>query len=286
MHVETEIVDDIPMRWIESGQGMPVVFIHGIPTSPVLWRHVMPRLGNARCLAWEMVGYGESIPAGVGRDISVRQQADYLAAWLAKVGVDRAIFAGHDLGGGVAQHMAVRYRQLCAGLFLTNSIGYDAWPIPSVKALRAAAPLVSHLPDAAGKQILRTLMYRGHDDSALIKESLDLHWEPYARHQGAESLIRQIEALDVQDTLSIADALPSLALPARIVWGVNDHFLKIHYGERFAKDLHAPLHRIEGGLHFTPEDHPDVIAEQLSLLIEQVRNMPQPPMPAEQGHAS
>jgi hypothetical protein len=32
------------------------------------------------------------------------------------------------------------------------------------------------------------------------------------------------------------------------------------------------LHRIEEGLHFTPEDHPDVIAEQLSLLLEEVSN--------------
>jgi pimeloyl-ACP methyl ester carboxylesterase len=89
MNVRNETVTGIPMRWIESGEGMPVVFVHGIPTSPVLWRHVIPRMINARCLAWEMVGYGESIPAGVGRDISVQRQADYLIAWLASRVRDR-----------------------------------------------------------------------------------------------------------------------------------------------------------------------------------------------------
>jgi pimeloyl-ACP methyl ester carboxylesterase len=272
MNIRNETVMGIPMRWIESGEGMPVVFIHGIPTSPVLWRHVIPRITNARCLAWEMVGYGESIPAGVGRDISVQRQADYLIAWLSELGIDRAIFAGHDLGGGVVQIAAIRHPERCAGLFLTNAIGYDSWPIPSVEAMRAAAPLISHLPNTAGKQILRTLMYRGHDDSALARESLDLHWEPYARHQGAADLIRQIEALNVDDTLSVANALPSLKVPARVVWGVKDQFQKIEYGEHFARDLNAPLHRIEEGLHFTPEDHPDAIAQQLSLLVEEVSN--------------
>ena len=98
-----------------------------------------------RNLAWEMVGYGESIPEGRERDISVARQADYLLAWLMTLGIDRAVLAGHDLGGGVVQIAAVRQPAVCAGLFLTNAIGYDSWPIPSVKALRAMGALVERL---------------------------------------------------------------------------------------------------------------------------------------------
>jgi pimeloyl-ACP methyl ester carboxylesterase len=271
MMSKTETIGGIAMRWVEHGEGLPVVLLHGIPTSPLLWRHVIPKVTGARLLAWEMVGYGESIPEGANRDLSVGHQADYLAAWMRQLRIEGAILAGHDLGGGVAQIAAVRQPALCAGLFLTNAIGYDSWPIPSVKAMRAAAPLVRHLPATAGKQILRVLMYQGHDESALAKESLDLHWQPYARHGGIDSLIRQMEALDVHDTLSVGEALAGLEMPARIVWGVEDRFQKLRYGERFSKDLNAPLTRIEGGLHFTPEDHPDVIAEQLMMLIEDVR---------------
>lgn len=162
MQSQSAIIDGIDMRWEEQGEGLPVVFIHGIPTSPALWRHVVPLVTQAHCLAFEMVGYGESIPAGRERDISVGRQADYVAAWLAQLNITQAVFAGHDLGGGVAQLVAVRYPELCGGLFLTNSIGYDSWPIPSVKAMRAMAPLVRRLPNVVAKQaILRMLMYRG-----------------------------------------------------------------------------------------------------------------------------
>jgi hypothetical protein len=58
----TALVQGIQMRWLEHGQGCPVVLVHGIPTSPELWRRVMPRLRGAQALAWEMVGYGKSIP--------------------------------------------------------------------------------------------------------------------------------------------------------------------------------------------------------------------------------
>jgi len=45
-------VDGIRMRWEERGEGPPVVFVHGIPASPRLWRHVIPRVRGARSMAW------------------------------------------------------------------------------------------------------------------------------------------------------------------------------------------------------------------------------------------
>ena len=126
METRTTTVDGVRMRWAEHGAGTPLVLVHGIPTNPGLWRHVVPRVTGARCLAWEMVGYGESIPEGRGRDIAVARQADYLLAWLQALGIGRAVFAGHDLGGGVVQIAAVRKPAACAGLFLTNAIGYDS----------------------------------------------------------------------------------------------------------------------------------------------------------------
>jgi pimeloyl-ACP methyl ester carboxylesterase len=54
-----------------GGEGFPVVLVHGIPTGPALWRHVLPQVRGGSLLAFEMVGYGDSIPAGRDRDISV-----------------------------------------------------------------------------------------------------------------------------------------------------------------------------------------------------------------------
>lgn len=258
------------MRWEETGAGIPLVFIHGIPTSPALWRHVLPLISNARCLAFEMVGYGGSIPQGRGRELSVARQAEYLVAWCRSLGISSAVLVGHDLGGGVAQIAAVRHPGFCRGLFLTNAIGYDSWPIPSVKLLRATGAVVRHLPDAMAKQILRTLMARGHDDTERARESLSIHWAPYASNDGAQALVRQIDFLRVQDTMAVADGLPGLRVPARIVWGAADPFQKIAYGERFARDLSAPLRRIEGGRHFTPEDHPEIVAQEIQELVRTV----------------
>ncbi|MEC5325318.1 MULTISPECIES: alpha/beta fold hydrolase [unclassified Aurantimonas] len=269
MQSKTTTLNGVTMRWEEHGDGMPLVLLHGIPTSPALWRHVIPRIEGAKCLAWEMVGYGTSIPEGRNRDISVARQADYLIEWLRHLGIEKAVFAGHDLGGGVAQIAATRHPWMCAGLLLTNAIGYDSWPIPSVKMMRAAAPVVRRLPNLVFHQVVSTFIRRGHDDGGAADEAIAAHWPHYAQHGGGRAFVRQIEALDVRDTLAVADDLTRLGVPARVVWGEADQFQKLEYGERFARDLKAPLRRIEGGKHFTPEDHPEIIAEEINLLLRE-----------------
>ncbi len=264
------MIDGTPVRWLEQGEGAPVVLVHGIPTSPALWRHVVPHLPGLRVLAFEMTGYGESIPAGRGRDISVSAQADRLNAWVEHLAIGPVTVVGHDLGGGVVHIAAVRRPDLCAGLMITNGIGYDSWPIPSVKAMRAAAPLLSRLPAVALKPAFGMLRARGHDDISMAKESLGIYSRPYEQHRGGAAMARQVTALDVRDTIAVQDRLPSLRVPARVVWGVADQFQKAEYGERFARDLGTTLRRIEGGKHFTPEDHPDVIAEEIRSLAAEV----------------
>lgn len=263
-------VDEIEMSWRESGEGPVVIAVHGIPTSPELWRDVLPRLSGVRALAWEMVGYGLSIDEGRDRDISVSAQADYLAAWMKHLGIENAILVGHDLGGGVVQQLAVRYPKMCCGLFLTNAIGYDSWPILSVKLLQKTAALSMHMPDAMFKGLIGSMFARGHDSAEAAAAAYRVHGARYLENDGAAALIRQVISLDVEDTLSICGRLSELGVPSRLVWGEADDFQKVEYARRFARDLNAPLRLIPGGKHFTPEDHPIIIAEEIMKLVKTV----------------
>ncbi|MEX0687008.1 MAG: alpha/beta fold hydrolase [Balneolales bacterium] len=152
-------VNGVNIRWLEMGSGFPVVFIHGLPTSPELWRNVIPSLTNKKRIAWEMVGYGASIEEGRSRDISVGSQAAYLASWLDAMNMDKVVLVGHDLGGGVAQIIATLRPQVVKGLILINSICYDSWPIPRVKAFRALGPIATQFPNAAVKIALQGFLY-------------------------------------------------------------------------------------------------------------------------------
>jgi len=177
------------------------------------------------------------------------------------------VLVGHDLGGGVAQIAAVREPRRCAGMVLTNAIGYDSWPIPSVRALRAAGPLVGRMSMPAFMALVGSLLARGHHDPAIARESLAIHAEPYQRHGGAAALAWQVCWLRTADSLQVADRLQELEVPARVMWGAADQFQKLPYGERLAWDLRTELWRIEGGRHFVPEDHPERVVAAVNEVL-------------------
>ena len=159
---------------------------------------------------------------------------------------------------------------MVSGLLLTNAISYDSWPVPLVSAVAKTGGVAKHAPDGSFHQLLKMMFSKGHETDAAAEAAFDAHAPHYAQHGEAEAFVRQAQSLDVEDTKAIADKLPTLNIPARIVWGADDEFQKLEYGERLAKDLNAPLRRIEGGKHFTPEDHPDLLAEEINALIRTV----------------
>ncbi|MFP6606272.1 MAG: alpha/beta fold hydrolase, partial [Myxococcota bacterium] len=49
------------MAYVEVGEGDPIVFLHGNPTSSYLWRNVIPHLeSQGRCIAPDLLGMGDS----------------------------------------------------------------------------------------------------------------------------------------------------------------------------------------------------------------------------------
>src|ERR1700688_362867 len=104
------------MSYREAGTGdIPVVFLHGNPTSSYLWRNVIPHVaGQARCLAPDLIGMGES-----GKPAIAYRLADhvrYLDAWFDALGLDEVVIVGHDWGGTLGMDWAVRHPGRARGI--------------------------------------------------------------------------------------------------------------------------------------------------------------------------
>ena len=49
------------MHYIDEGEGDPILFLHGNPTSAYLWRNILPHLSpRGRCIAPDLIGMGKS----------------------------------------------------------------------------------------------------------------------------------------------------------------------------------------------------------------------------------
>src|SRR5690606_9737045 len=103
-------VRDTEMSFVDVGEGRPIVFLHGNPTSSYLWRNVIPHLaGVGRCLAPDLVGMGRSGPAPAG-GYRFADHARYLDAWFDAAGLGRDVtLVLHDGGSALGFHWACRH---------------------------------------------------------------------------------------------------------------------------------------------------------------------------------
>jgi pimeloyl-ACP methyl ester carboxylesterase len=96
----------------------PLVLIHGAGASRLDWPPKLRRLPGIRVIALDLPGHGRS--TGSSRaDIGV--YAEDVCAFLDTLGIERAIIAGHSMGGGIAQQIAITYPDRVAGLILLGT---------------------------------------------------------------------------------------------------------------------------------------------------------------------
>jgi haloalkane dehalogenase len=103
---------DTEISYVDVGQGAPIVFLHGNPTSSYLWRNVIPHVADlGRCLAPDLVGMGQSGPSPNG-GYRFADHARYLDAWFDALGLNADVtLVLHDWGSALGFHRARRYPQ-------------------------------------------------------------------------------------------------------------------------------------------------------------------------------
>jgi len=124
------------MAYVEVGEGDPIVFLHGNPTSSYLWRNVIPHLADlGRCIAPDLIGMGDSAklePSGPDRYRFVEHRR-FLDALLEALAVrERVTFVVHDWGSALGFDWANRHRDAVRGIAYMEAIvqplTWENWP--------------------------------------------------------------------------------------------------------------------------------------------------------------
>ena len=124
------------MAYVEVGDGDPIVFLHGNPTSSFLWRNIIPHVADlGRCIAPDLVGMGDSSKVE-GLAYRFVDHRPYLDGFLDVVGVrDRVTLVVHDWGSALGFDWANRHRSAVSRIAymeaIVRSVTWDEWPEPS-----------------------------------------------------------------------------------------------------------------------------------------------------------
>lgn len=263
------------LSYVEEGRGEPVLLIHGIPTWGYLWHGLLPALARScRVIVPDLIGFGYSDRRD-RFDRSIARQAEWLDAWMETMDLRRVSVVGHDIGGGVALRLATLFPERVARLAVLNTVCYDSWPIEGM--LQFGHPGAYRKLSASAAQRLLKIMLRQGLASSPGDELLEGLLAPYATEVGKLSLVRNASALNTNLTTEISPLLTRLDVPTLVLWGEEDAFQPVKYGERLARDIPgARLVRIEGARHFVMLDRPEeVTGALLTFLREGAAGVPE-----------
>lgn len=262
------------MAYAESGEGDPILFLHGNPTSSYLWRNVIPHLADVgRCIAPDLIGMGDSDPLDDSGSHSYRfvEHREYLNGLLDQLDLgDRITLVIHDWGSGLGFDWANRHRNRIKGIAYMEAIvmplTWDDWP-------EMARGIFQAMRSPAGEDIVlekNTFVERILPASVirdLSDEDMAAYRAPYLEpgesRRPTLTWPRQIpidgEPADVHDiVVAYGKWLETSDLPKLFI-NADPGTVLIGAQREYCRTWPNQIETTVAGIHFIQEDSPDEI---------------------------
>jgi pimeloyl-ACP methyl ester carboxylesterase len=257
-----------------TGEGPPIVFVHGALVNANLWRKVVPRLGGYTRVTLDLPLGSHLDPMPKEADLSAPALSHLIADAIEALDLTGVTVVGNDTGGGLTQLMAVRRPERVGALVLTSCDAFENFPPRFFRILFAPARIPGVIPVAFGGLRLRPLRrlpiaFGWLSNEPIDREAEDSYVLPVlTRREIRRDLRKLLGGLDPAETLDAAAKLTSWDRPALIAWSENDRFFPREHGERLAKLIPgARFELIEGARTFSPEDRPERLAELIGGFV-------------------
>lgn len=240
-------LSDVRMRYVDAGEGSPVVLLHGFASSIENWTTVLPRLEeNHRVLALDLKGFGwTDRPEG---DYSPRAQARHVAELMDARGIERAAFVAHSWGASVALAFAMEYPERVSRLVLYSAWVYEE-QLPSTFIWARASGLGEFLFGGFYKERPEDkLAMAFYDKRYITQELVDSVGEALHRPGTTAAALAAVRG---QRYAEVEKNYRKIDLPTLLLWGREDGVTHLSAGERLSRELpRAELVVFPGCGHF------------------------------------
>lgn len=276
---QTREVLGLQMAYTDVGEGDPIVFLHGNPTSSYLWRNVIPHLqGQGRCIAPDLIGMGDSqkLPESGKGSYRFVEHAKYLFALLKALDVhDNVTLVIHDWGSGLGFHWAEQHREAVKGIAYMEAIvmpvTWEDWP-------EVARSVFQGFRSEGGEDMVlkKNIFVERVLPSSVLRGLTDAEMAVYRRPFAVEGEARrptltwprQIpiegEPEDVtQIVRAYGDWLKDSPVPKLFI-NADPGIILVGKQREFCRSWANQKEVTVKGLHFIQEDSPDEIGQAIS----------------------
>lgn len=264
------------MHYIEEGEGDPILFLHGNPTSNYLWRNIIPYLSDkGRCIAPDLIGMGKSDKPDI--NYGFEDTYAYLEEFIETMDLKNITLVLHDWGSGMGFNYANLHRDNIKAIVFMEAM-YDAptmYDMPAsvrtaLKMVRnpLIGPLMVKRANIFIKKMLPDMIVR-----TLSKEEEQFYAAPYPNAKSRKPLLAWPLDVPFKDgkptsaTAPIQSWAPWLAetsipkLCFYVTPGVAIKEKDIEIIKNTFKN--TKMVNLGEGLHFIQEDYPHEIGTEI-----------------------
>jgi pimeloyl-ACP methyl ester carboxylesterase len=255
-------VGGVGIEYDVTGEGRPVVLIHGFPDSGRLWRHQVTALAESgfRVIVPDLRGYGRSDKPSNVEAYALSALAGDVLAVMADAGVERAHVVGHDWGAAVAWGLGALAPQRVDHL-VALSVGHPA-------TFRSAG-----FEQHEKSWYMLLFQFVGVAEEWLSRDDW-ANFRAWGRHPDADAVIADLEAGSLTPGLNYYRAnvapetwlrrgpeLPPIQSPTMGVWSSGDMALTERQMTSSAQSVSGPwrYERLDGPGHWMQLEAPDEV---------------------------
>ncbi|MDT8399541.1 MAG: haloalkane dehalogenase [Pseudomonadales bacterium] len=259
------------MHYVDEGEGDPILFIHGNPTSSYLWRNVIPHVsGHYRAIAVDLIGMGKSDKPEL--DYTYLDHRRYLNAFIQALDLKNITFVIHDWGSVLGFDYAMHNEANTLGVAFMEALIPPRFPIP---AEPPADSIFGRFRTAGeGEKLIyedhyfMEQMVPGGVVRKLSEEEMNHYREPYLAEGSRKPILqwpRELPmggkpAANVEVISSIGAWMKTTKMPMLHLWagsgGMNPDGNARYYVDNVA-DIESYF--LGEGRHYLQEDHPEMI---------------------------
>lgn len=268
---------DSQMHYLDEGEGDPILFLHGNPTSSYLWRNVIPHLTkNGRCIAPDLIGMGKSGKPDI--EYRFRDHYQYLEAFIEALGLTNITLVIHDWGSALGFHYASQNESNVKAIAFMEALlmptpSWDMMPLDAVELFQAF-----RTPDVGWEMIGKQNMFveqvlPSGIMRTLSEEEMDQYRAPYQEIADRKPIWRWPNEIPIAgsppENVALVGAynqwLQQTDLPKLLLYATPGTILVaplVEWCKQNLRNLH--IVHVGEGLHFIQEDYPDKIGSEIS----------------------
>lgn len=257
------------------GEGMPVVLVHGLTAEGILYAQTLSRLVRMgfKVVAVDLAGHGatDGLPSG---GANLASYAALLARILDRLGIPKAVLAGHSLGGRLVTQLVAEEPARAVAVVLVDAAVGEAWD-RLVNISRVVPPMFVGIGAMGIVDTLSTLPWLRNPSQALklgrlVAPTLAGHaLHPWRIVGPAVSLFRS------PSSRPMLDALAAEQVPVLVIHGDRDLVVPYAAARDAARATGGWLVSVHGGTHSwllkDPETFPAIVAYLLGNELRDLR---------------